>query len=67
METLSEKVINFCETLKNFKGGIRAQLIVDAIINSDNFKQMRNAAFDEKIYGHKNNMQLLTNINQKGV
>ena len=51
---LLDKVIDFCEALKNFQCSSQIKPIIDAIINSDKFKQMKDCAFDEKIFNIKN-------------
>ena len=57
METeneLSDKVIAFCEALKNHNSGEISKPFVDAIINSFLFKEMYDCAYNEKMFHIRN-------------
>ena len=56
---LADKVIDFCDTLKQAQVSSLAKPIIDSIINSDKFKAIWDCAHDVKIYGHKER-ELLT-------
>ena len=56
---LADKVIDFCEALRNFQAGEHSKMFIDSIINSDKFKAIWDCAHDVKIYGHKER-ELLT-------